>query len=374
MPRPSVVAVPFLAMGLAMGARASAQSTASAQAGVGTVRFAGGATTSLFSFSPDLTVIGPNNQASLGATVASVPHTTGYAQLHFATWLVTAPVVGLWHLASDIEVSGATLGRPDSASQTGGRVSGAGSITGEALYVAPRWGAAIGAGPTSGWITNARPVTALHTRLRGWWSDGPTATTLTGSIEPTRFLGAWFTDASFSVMRRRGRFSAQITAAGRISSVYVSRAAALASVEVRLTPSWSINLVGGNVLPDPYQGFPATGILLAGVRFQLPLHHSASRHVVATRGFSVTRSAAGISLEFERHGVENVSIAGDWNGWVPTPLSATRPDRWKADLALPPGVYHFTLLVDGVAWSIPSGVPSVPDGLGGRVAVLVVNP
>ena len=366
MPRPGVVAVTVLAVGLAIVARASAQSTASAQAGAGTVRFAGGATTSVFSFSPDLTVAGPNHQATLGATVASVPHSTGYGQMHFATWLTTTPIVGLWHVAGDVELSGTTLG--------GGRASGAGSVTGEALYVAPRWGAAIGAGPTSGWITHSRPATAFHARLRGWWSEGLSATTFTGSIEPTRFLGAWFTDVNFSVMQRRGRFSAQITAAGRISSAYASRAAALASVELRLTPSWSINVVGGNVLPDPYQGFPATGILLAGVRFQLPRHHSASRHVVGARGFSVTRNAAGISLEFERHGVESVSIAGDWNGWVPTPLSATRPDRWKADLALRPGVYHFTLLVDGIAWTIPAGVPSLPDGLGGRVAVLVVNP
>jgi hypothetical protein len=353
-------------MGLALAPRASGQSTASAQAGVGTVRFAGGATTSLVSFSPELSVAGPNHQATLGATVASVPHSTGYGQMRFATWLTTKPIVGLWHVAADVELSGTTLGA--------GRASGSASVTAEALYVAPRWGAAIGAGPASGWITHLFPVTALHTRLRGWWSDAPSATTFTGSIEPTRILGAWFTDVTGAVMRRRGRFSAQITAAGRISSTYVSRAAALASVELRLTPSWSINLVGGNVLPDPYQDFPATGILLAGVRFQLPLHRSASRQVVGTRGFSVTRSAAGISLEFARHGAESVSIAGDWNGWVPTPLSATRPDRWKADLALRPGVYHFTLLVDGIAWTIPAGVPNVPDGLGGRVAVLVVNP
>lgn len=366
MPRLGVVAAPVLAMGLALAARASAQATASAQAGVGTVRFAGGATTSLFSFSPDLSIAGPNHQASLGATVASVPHSSGYGQLHFATWLTTTPIVGLWHVAADVELSGTTLG--------GGRASGAGSITSEALYVAPRWGAAIGAGPASGWITDSRPVTALHVRLRGWWSDVQSATTFTGSIEPNRFLGAWFTDVSGAVIRRRGRFSAQISATGRISSTYVSRAAALASVELRVTPSWSINVVGGNVLPDAYQGFPATGILLAGVRFQLPLRRPASRQVVGTRGFSLTRSAAGISLEFKRHGVESVAIAGDWNGWVPTPLSATRPDWWKADLALRPGVYHFTLLVDGIGWTIPTGVPSVPDGLGGRVAVLVVNP
>ncbi len=366
MPRLGVVAAPVLAMGLAMASHASGQTTASGQAGVGTVRFAGGATTSLLSFSPDLSTNGPNHQVSLGATVAAVPHSTGYGQLHFSTWVTTARVAGHWQLASDIELAGTTLG--------GGRASGSGSIIGEALYVTQRWGVAMGAGPTSGWITNVLPVTSLHARLRGWWSDGPSSTALTGSIEPNRFLGAWFTDVTGTLVRHQGRFSAQVTAAGRISTTYVSRAAGLVSLELRLTPAWSFNVVGGNVLPDPYQGFPATGVLLAGVRVQLPISRSATRYVARGNGFVVTRSADGVTLEYERRSARSISIAGDWNSWLPTPLNSTRPDRWRVNLPLPPGVYHFTLLVDGSAWTIPPGVPSVPDGLGGRVAVLVVTP
>jgi hypothetical protein len=30
------------------------------------------------------------------------------------------------------------------------------------------------------------------------------------------------------------------------------------------------------------------------------------------------------------------------------------------------------VLIDGAPWRIPDGVPSVPDGMGGRVAVLNV--
>lgn len=360
--RLGVVAAPVLAMGLAMASNASGQSTASAQAGVGTVRFAGGATTSLLSFSPDFSVTGPDHQLSLSATVAAVPHGAGYGQLHLSTW-VALPVAGRWHLAPDVDVAGTTLG--------GGRSSGTGSITGEALFVSSRWGVAIGAGPTSGWITDAPPVTALHTRLRGWWSNGPS--TLTGSIEPNRFLGAWFTDVTGAVSRRQGRFSTQVTATGRISSTYVSRAAGIVSLEFRLTSAWTFNVVGGNVLPDPYQGFPATGVLLAGVRLQLPLSRSA-RSVVHASGFAVTRSVDGVMLEYERRGAQYVSVLGDWNNWLPTPLTSSRPDRWGVRLSLPPGVYHFTLLVDGNVWTIPPGVPSIPDGLGGRVAVFVVSP
>ena len=370
MPRLGVVAVPVLALGLALAARAAGQSTISAQAGLATVRFAGGSTTGVLSLSPDYSYIGKSLQLSLGATVAAVPHSRGYGQLRVGSWFTSKPINGQWRLAADVELTGTAL--------RGGRASASGSFTGEAVYVAPRWGAALGAGPTSGWISDtlvdSRPVTALHTRLRGWWSDALSTTTFTGSIEPNRLFGAWFTDITGGLLQRRGRFTTQVMATGRVSSTYTSRAAALFSVDYRLSSSWSINAVAGNLLPDPYQGFPSTAVLFAGARLQLPLHRASRPAVIRGNGFAVTRGGDGVTLEFERRGAQSVAIAGDWNSWLPTPLDSPRPDRWAVHLPLAPGVYHFTLLVDGSAWTIPSGVPSVPDGLGGRVAVLVVNP
>lgn len=370
MPRLGVVAVPVLALGLALAAGASGQSTVSTQAGLGTVRFSGGSTTGVLSVSPDFSYAAQRLQLSLGATLAAVPQSRGYGQLRFGAWLTTKPISGQWRLAADAELTGTTLG--------GGHASGSGSITGEAVYSPARWGIALGAGPTSGWIsdtnTDSRPVTALRGRLRGWWSDLASTTTLTGSIEPNRFLGAWFTDITGAWLRRRGRWTTQLTATGRVSSTYVSRAAALFSVDYRLTSSWSVSAIGGNVLPDPFQGFTATGVVFVGARLQLPLHRGPWTSVARGNGFTVTRGADGVTLELERRGVQSVAIAGDWNSWLATPLDGTRPDRWVVRLPLRPGVYHFTLLVDGSAWTIPPGVPSVPDGLGGRVAVLVVTP
>jgi len=364
MRRPTV-AVPVLALGLVLAARVSGQSTVSAQAGLGTVRFAGGSTTGVLSLSPDFTYATQSVQLSLGATVAAVPHTNGYGQIRFGTW-VAQTLSGRWRLGADAELTGTAPGA--------GGGSGSGSVTSEVEYAAPHGGGAIGAGPTSGWITYARPVTALHTRIRGWWSDPSNTTALTGSIEPNRFLDAWYTDITGSWMRHRGRWTTQLTAMGRVSSTYVSRAAALFSVDYRLSSSWSVNVLGGSVLPDPYQGFPATGVLFAGARLQLPLHRSSNSAVVRSNGFVVTRGTNGVILLFERRGARSVAIAGDWNSWLPTPLDITQPDRWVVHLPLPPGVYHFTILVDGSAWEIPSGVPTVPDGMGGRVAVLVVTP
>jgi len=73
-----------------------------------------------------------------------------------------------------------------------------------------------------------------------------------------------------------------------------------------------------------------------------------------------------------RPGVRSISIAGDWNGWTRVPLAQVRPDVWEVVLHLSNGIHTFTLFLDGKAWVIPEHVPSIPDGLGGRVAVLTI--
>jgi hypothetical protein len=77
-------------------------------------------------------------------------------------------------------------------------------------------------------------------------------------------------------------------------------------------------------------------------------------------------------LRLTQRGADLVSITGDWNGWTSAPLARVGADTWQIVLSLAAGTYHFTLLVDGSPWRIPDGVPTVPDGMGGRVAVLIV--
>jgi hypothetical protein len=71
-------------------------------------------------------------------------------------------------------------------------------------------------------------------------------------------------------------------------------------------------------------------------------------------------------------GAKSVAIAGDWNSWQQVPLGSLGDDVWEGVLGLTRGVYHFNLLVDGSDWVVPNGVATVPDGLGGMVAVLIV--
>ena len=68
-----------------------------------------------------------------------------------------------------------------------------------------------------------------------------------------------------------------------------------------------------------------------------------------------------------------VSIAGDFNSWQPAPMQR-EGGEWIVHLALMPGVYHYTFRSAAGEWFVPlSAAGRRDDGLGGYVAVLVVN-
>ncbi len=341
-----------------------AQTDASLAVGVGTVRFPGGTTVGVFSVVPGLQITSPGRDISVGGTFASLPSGNGYVQGRFAAWMATAPFAGRWRLAGEAQLSGATRGA--------GLANGAGRLAVEGLFAARRWGVGAAAGPVSGWILGAAPVTAWRARVRGWWRDAPGQLELIANIEPTRFLGAWFTDVGSGLVARSGRLEARVSASARLSGTYGSKAAALGSAELRLSPRVSLEAVGGNVLPDPYQGLPASGFVTAGVRINFPLRTGSPDALVQSRSFRVSRRGDEIVIRLKRSGARDVAVAGDWNGWTPVPLARIGHDLWELPTPIPRGSHHFVMIIDGTPWQIPEGVPSVPDGMGGRVAVLTV--
>ena len=343
---------------------ASAQSDASLLIGVGTVRFPGGTTVGAFSVVPGLQISSPGREVSAGGTFASLPSGNGYVQGRLAAWMSTAPLAGHWRLAGEAQLSGATRGT--------GLANGAGQLAVEGLFAARRWGAGAALGPVSGWILGAAPVTAWRARVRTWWQDAHRHLELVASFEPTRFLGAWFTDVGSGLVARDGRLEARLSASGRLSRAYGSKGAALASVELRLSAGVSLEAVGGNVLPDPYQGLPASGFVTAGVRVHFPLRTGPPDALVQSRLFRVSHRGDQIVIRLRRSDARDVAVAGDWTGWTAVPLARTRGDRWELLTPIPRGSHHFVMVIDGAPWQIPDGVPSVADGMGGRVAVLTV--
>ena len=77
-------------------------------------------------------------------------------------------------------------------------------------------------------------------------------------------------------------------------------------------------------------------------------------------------------MRFHFGNARTVAIAGDWNQWRRVLLRSLGGDLWEGKLALPRGVYHFNVLLDGKTWVVPNGIAAVSDGLGGMVGVLLV--
>jgi hypothetical protein len=341
-----------------------AQSDASVGFGLGTVRYAGGTNLGIVSLGPAFRLSAPGRELSLGGTLSALQRGDWYAQGRAAFWGSTPALASRWRLAFDLGLSSATQGA--------GTSTGAGLLITEALWVAPKWGVGIGAGPASGWITHVAPITAFHSRLRWWWQSPTAPLAVSAELSPTRFPRDWFTDVDVRVSTRRGRVEAIVSASARVSGVYGSKAAGLAAAEWRLSPRVSIEAAGGSVLPDPYQGFPRSGFVAAGVRLRFPTRRTQIAAVEHAGPLTITRRADSLVLKLRRPGAQTVSIAGDWNGWTRVPLVQVGSDTWDVVLRVPNGIHYFTLFIDGAAWAIPEGVPSVPDGFGGRVAVLAV--
>jgi hypothetical protein len=84
------------------------------------------------------------------------------------------------------------------------------------------------------------------------------------------------------------------------------------------------------------------------------------------------REGADVVVRFTLSDARQVAIAGEWSDWQPVPLVPAGRDGWQLRLALAPGTYRFTLVVDGTRWLVPAGVVAVPDGMGGEQGLLVV--
>src|SRR2546427_3469402 len=347
-------------------APAAAQVDGSVGVGAGTVRYPGGTSFGSAILSPSARYTSAAFVADLSSSIASLPGAEwaglGLADLSAAT----APSAGGRQLGVEAMFAGTT--------RTGAGPTAAAHAVGELRWSAATWGAGIAAGPSTGLISGAPPVTALHARARMWWRPRSEvmSPTVQLSVEPTRFPDGWFTDASAGATFERGRAVVSLWTLARLSSTYPSTVAGSASLQVFVRPRVALELGGGSSLSEPYQGLPRAGFVTLGVRF-----HRSPRPpppTAAPQWAPLVPEPRGDSLvvPFRMPDARSVAIAGGWNPWPPVQLRPLGDDVRAGALELRGGVYHFNLQVDGSDWVVPNGVATVPDGLGGMVAVLVV--
>lgn len=356
----TLVTAILVAAGSSVG---TAQSRVSLGMGTATVRYSGGTRLSSLTFSPGFEV-GSNGATFTGAgALASLPLNVWALQGRSDLWVTTPSFAGKTRLAAELIGAGTT--------RTDGGWTAAAHVVGEILWADQRWGIAAGLGPSRGWIDSEPSVTALHTRLRTWMQRG--AVTYAVNVEPTRFLGAWFTDVTAGLGASSGRVNGSLYAVARLSGAYGSKATAAAMLQVFPTRSLALELGVGGYLSDPYQGLPRARYVAAGIRwYSVP---RLAPHAAATPGWSPLHGEMrgdSVLVRFRMDGAKSVAIAGDWNGWQPQPLQSSGDDVWIGTFVLAAGAYHFTLLVDGSDWVVPSGIAVQHDPHGGLVALLVV--
>jgi hypothetical protein len=344
-----------------------AQAQASLGVGVGTVRYSGGSTFSAATVSPAAQLLAPSFYVGAGGSLSTLKDGVWAAQGRADLW---AAVLGARAAGTRVAV-GANV---TASTRSDGVAAAGGGVVVELMRTGGRGGTAIGAGPSLGVIEGERGIASPHFRARGWWLTGPAQLSL--SVEPTRFVGAWYTDVVGGAAVDRGRVVASLWASARLSDAYGSKGAASAALQYFVTPTVALEAAAGSYLADPFQGLPRAGFVSAGVRV-----HRAPRLLVPVPALPqrlaplvAQRRGDSVVVRFRMDSARSVAIAGDWNAWRPTPLRALGGGGfiWEAALVLAPGTYHFNLLVDGTEWVVPGGVAVVPDGMGGLVAVLTV--
>ena len=79
-----------------------------------------------------------------------------------------------------------------------------------------------------------------------------------------------------------------------------------------------------------------------------------------------------VRVEFVHQAAMQVCIGGTFNDWRPvvTPMIPLGNGRWSKELTLPPGIYEYRLVVDGVWMPDPRATETVPNPFGGVNSVL----
>ena len=362
----------FLSFCAAAALPLRAQQPVSLGASTGIVRYAGGSSFSILTLAPAVQHFSPFIYVGAGGSASFLEGGIWAGQARADLW------AALNHRTRGF--------RPAVSAMVGGsaRTDGAEALSASAV-LETIWtdahqqgdgGAALGIGAVTGAIEGVPGVTSLRLRARGWWQASGSPMQLSLTTEASRLFESWYTDVVGGVNYDRDRLVASAWVSGRLSTAYGSSGAASAAVLYYLSPTLALEASGGSYLADPYQGLPRAGFASGGIRiFTSP---RALRPVPpapakpALQPLIALHRGDTLVVRFRMPAARSVAIAGNWNAWTPEPLRAVGEDVWEATVRLAPGVYYFNLVVDGNEWVVPGGVATVPDGMGGLMAVLNV--
>lgn len=132
--------------------------------------------------------------------------------------------------------------------------------------------------------------------------------------------------------------------------------------------------------PRSFEGFASGRFATVGLRLT---RGGSSRDASALTRFAATPRGAArvvvsrlagqqIRITLPAPDASTVAIAFEHDNWTPHPMRPAGDRRWTAEVALPPGLHRFSLILDGVRWTVPEGVRTLPDDFGGHVGIIVI--
>jgi hypothetical protein len=145
-------------------------------------------------------------------------------------------------------------------------------------------------------------------------------------------------------------------------------------VNFMLVPTALLEFAFGSY-PRDLVGFEHGTYGMAGLRVNLSSSARAPYRAPPPPPLSVRRDEAGrthIVIHYPGS-IERMEIAGNWTEWDPLQMDPAGQDVWRLVTHLEPGIYRYSLIVNGEEWTLPEGVPSEPDGFGGTVGLLIVK-
>jgi hypothetical protein len=195
---------------------------------------------------------------------------------------------------------------------------------------------------------------------------------------PQEIMRVGLTSTRATVHWDRGRLALESVGGVTLSLIRSPKRWAEASAALQVSRDFTVFGTFGTRDPELYLIEPAESPRTS-VGFRLSQWRSASLDAPLVSRASVTgwnaRRLEGESwtLAVRAPGARLVEVNGDFTDWQPLRLDHVGGDRWKAIVALMPGVHQVSLRVDGGAWLPPPGAPTAADGFGGMVGVVVVE-
>jgi hypothetical protein len=120
-------------------------------------------------------------------------------------------------------------------------------------------------------------------------------------------------------------------------------------------------------------GAAAAALLILPPRAHLPPRFAPrAPQPVAASTVAPAAGAVHVRLTLHAPDARAVAIAGELNGWSQTACTRADDGTWTVELAVAPGRYRYSFVVDGVFIGDPAAALVADDDFGGRDAILVV--